>query len=94
LLVTAFENSSGSNTAIVIVNTSSSAVSNQAFSVGTQMGSWAQPWITSASYNLTPQASVAVSSGTVTYTIPATSVVTLYSPPIVLPPSGAHLVPY
>jgi len=94
LLVTAFENSSGSNTAIVIVNTSSSPVSNQAFSVGTQMGSWVQPWITSASYSLAPQASVAVSSGTVTYTIPATSVVTLYGPPIVLPPSGVHLVPY
>lgn len=76
LLVTAFTDPTGLLTAIVVVNTSSSAVSSQAFSVGTTMGATATPWITSSTYSLAAQSPVAVSSGTLTYTIPADSVVT------------------
>ena len=74
LLVSAYK-SPTSGAAIVVVN-NGSAVSNQVFSVGTTMGPSVIPWVTSSSANLVPQTPVAVSSGSFTYTIPASSVVT------------------
>jgi glucuronoarabinoxylan endo-1,4-beta-xylanase len=76
LLVTAFADSLNHNAAIVVVNTSGSAVTNQAISVGTAMGSSVVPWVTSSSLSLAAQSSVSVSSGSFTYTFPADSVVT------------------
>jgi O-glycosyl hydrolase len=76
LLVTAFTNSTGSQSAIVIVNTGSE-VSNQVLSVGTTMGSTVSPWVTSSTQSLAQQTPVTVSGGKITYTIPADSVVTL-----------------
>jgi glucuronoarabinoxylan endo-1,4-beta-xylanase len=64
-----------SGAAIVVVN-SGRAASDQVFSVGTAMGASVVPWVTSSSANLAPQAPVDVSSGSFTYTIPASSVVT------------------
>ena len=74
LLVSAYK-SPTSGAAIVVVN-NGSAVRNQVFSVGSTMGSSVIPWVTSSSANLAPQTPVAVSSGSFTYTIPASSVVT------------------
>lgn len=74
LLVSAYKSPEGA-AAIVVVN-DGSAVSKQVFSVGTTMGPSVIPWVTSSSENLAPQAPVAVSAGSFTYTIPASSVVT------------------
>ena len=78
LLVTAFQSPDNLLSAIVVVNSSGSSVSNQAFSVGTALGAAVTPWLTSSTQNLVAQSPVAVSSGTLTYTIPADSVVTFY----------------
>jgi glucuronoarabinoxylan endo-1,4-beta-xylanase len=74
LLVSAYK-SPTSGAAIVVVN-NGSKVSRQVFLVGTMMGSSVIPWVTSSSANLVPQTPVAVSSGSFSYTIPASSVVT------------------
>lgn len=74
LLVSAFEGPT-SGTAIVVVN-NGAAVNNQVFNVGTTMGTSVVPWVTSSTQNLQSQATVSVSSGSFTYTIPADSVVT------------------
>jgi len=76
LLVTAFTDPSGTQSAIVVVNTSSSAVSGQVFSVGNQLGTTVTPWITSSTMSLASQSPVSISSGAFTYTIPASSIVT------------------
>lgn len=75
LLVTAFQSPGSTQSAVVIVNNSSSDVT-QVFGVGTQMGSSVVPWITSAAMSLAQQSPAAVTDGSVTYTIPADSVVT------------------
>jgi O-glycosyl hydrolase len=76
LLVTGFENSVGTKTAVVVINMSGSAVTGQYFNVGSQMGASVTPWVTSATQNLVAQTSVAVSGGVFPYTIPASSIVT------------------
>lgn len=83
LLATAFKNSSGTQSTIVIVNNTASAANNQVFKVGAQMGSVVFPYVTSSTKSLEYQNEVAVSSGTVTYTIPADSIVTLTNVQIV-----------
>jgi glucuronoarabinoxylan endo-1,4-beta-xylanase len=77
LLVSAYKGPNG-GAAIIVVN-SGSAATNQAFSVGTTMGTSAVPWITSNTLSLQAQPAVAVSSGSFTYTIPAKSVVSFAS---------------
>jgi glucuronoarabinoxylan endo-1,4-beta-xylanase len=74
LLVSAYK-SRTSGAAIVVVN-NGWTVRNQVFSVGTTMGASVIPWVTSSTANLAPQTPVAVSSGSFTYTIAASSVVT------------------
>lgn len=51
LLVTAFTAPSNATSAVVVVNPSSSAVSNQTFSVGATMGSTVTPWTTNGGSN-------------------------------------------
>jgi len=75
LLVTAFASADNSDSAIVVVNTGPE-VSNQVFEVGTQMATSAVPWITSATLSLAQQTPVTITNGSLTYTIPAASVVT------------------
>jgi len=83
LLVTAFASPGEFLTAIVVINTSGSPANNQQFSVGTAMGSQVTPWVTSASFSLQSQNPVNVSSGSFSYTIPASSVVTFAGiPPV------------
>lgn len=77
LLVTAFTNPTGTQSAVVVVNTSNNVVASQAFSVGTQLGSAVTPWVTSSTLSLASQSRVSISAGTLTYNIPANSVVTL-----------------
>ncbi len=79
LLVTAFKSADSSKAAVVIVNNGPS-VSNQVFNVGTQMGTSVIPWITSASRSLEAEGRVPVINGSITYTIPAASVVTFAGP--------------
>jgi glucuronoarabinoxylan endo-1,4-beta-xylanase len=68
-----------SEAAIVVVNNIDSAVRGQVFSVGSvAKAAKVTPWITDATRSLAPQASIPVSSGPFTYTIPASSVVTFY----------------
>jgi glucuronoarabinoxylan endo-1,4-beta-xylanase len=80
LLVTAFQNASGTRHAIVVVNNSGSAVADQVFSVSTNMGSSVIPWVTSSTQSLANQPTVSISSGSFTYTIPADSVVSFVEP--------------
>lgn len=75
LLVTAFQSADTSQSAVVVVNSGSTA-SNQVFEVGTEMGTSVIPWITSSTQSLAPQTPVTVSGGWLTYRIPANSVVT------------------
>ena len=79
LLVTAFKSADSSQSAVMIVN-NGPAVSNQVFNVGRQMSTAVIPWITSATQFLEAQAGVPVTSGSIAYTIPATSVVTFVGP--------------
>ena len=81
LLVSAFQSADGTSSAMVIVNNSGSAVTNQTFIVGSQMGSQVVPWVTSSTQSLAAQSGVTVSGGTVTYNIPAQSIVTLVAGP-------------
>lgn len=74
LLVSAFQGPTG-GAAVVVVN-DGAAVNDQVFDVGTSMGTSVVPWVTSSTQDLQSQASVGVSSGSFTYTIPADSVVT------------------
>jgi glucuronoarabinoxylan endo-1,4-beta-xylanase len=78
LLITAFQNPTGSQAAVVVVNTTSNPIT-QTFAVGSSMGATALPYITSTSFNLAQQSSVAISGGAFTYTIPAASVTTFVS---------------
>jgi O-glycosyl hydrolase len=75
LLVTAFQSADNDAFAIVVVNTGSE-VSNQVFDVGTQTATSVVPWITSSTLSLAQQTSVTITDGSLTYTIPASSVVT------------------
>jgi len=75
LLITAFANPSGTGAAIVVVN-SGSTVNDQNFSVGAEMGATVVPWVTSAKQSLQKQPALRIASGSFTYTIPASSVVT------------------
>jgi len=74
LLVSAYKGPNG-GAAIVVIN-SGSAVTNQAFSVGTTMGTSVVPWITSPTMSLAAQAPVSVVRGNFTYALPALSVTT------------------
>jgi glucuronoarabinoxylan endo-1,4-beta-xylanase len=76
LLVSAYENSQGTESAMVVVNNSGSPVKNQTFSVGTAMGMIVTPWLTSSDLNLANRTPTIVSAGSFTYTIPAHSVMT------------------
>jgi O-glycosyl hydrolase len=78
LLVTAFQSADDTQSAIVVVNNTSSD-SAQVLNVGQQMAGAVVPWITSASQQLVQQSTVPTSDGTITYTIPADSVVTFVS---------------
>ncbi len=75
LLVTAFQSASNSQSAVVVVN-SGSTDSTQVFGVGTQMGTSVVPWVTSSTQSLAQQTPVTMSNGLLTYTVPASSVVT------------------
>jgi glucuronoarabinoxylan endo-1,4-beta-xylanase len=90
LLVTAYENSEGTESAVVVINDSASLVSEQVFRVGTAMGSSVTPWITSSAFNLSSQTATAVTAGSFTYTIPAHSVVT-FSGHVTLAPADGQL---
>ena len=79
LRVTAFENAEGTLGAVVVLNVSRYPVPNQAFAVGTTLGSNVTPWITSASKDLQPLSPVRISEGSFNYTIPANSLITFYS---------------
>ena len=96
LPTTAFQNASGTQSVIVIVNQGRFR-SNQRISVGVQMGSVVIPWITSANLNLAQQPSVAVIDGIIHYSVPAESVVTLQSDyaltPSFSPPAGTSSEP-
>jgi len=76
--MTAFQNASGTQSAIVIINQGLFR-SNQRIRVGAEMGSVVIPWVTSANLNLAQQPSVAVIDGTIHYSVPAESIVTLQS---------------
>lgn len=75
LLVTAFQSADNSDFAIVVVNTGPE-VSDQVFDVGMQMATSVVPWITSSTLSLAEQTPVTITDGSLTYTIPANSVVT------------------
>jgi glucuronoarabinoxylan endo-1,4-beta-xylanase len=76
-LITAFNNASSGNFAIVAVNTNASASIVQTFNLTNFPSvSSVTPWITSATLSLSNQAPVAVSGASFTYTLPAQSVVT------------------
>lgn len=76
LLVTAFQSANNGQSAVVVVN-SGSTDNTQVFGVGKQMGTSIIPWITSSTQSLVQQSPVAISGGSLTYTVPANSVVTL-----------------
>jgi len=76
LLVTAFVNTTATQSAVVVIN-DGKVTSNMSIVVGTQMGSLIIPWVTSATHNLAQQDSIPVTNGTVSYAIPAQSIVTL-----------------
>jgi glucuronoarabinoxylan endo-1,4-beta-xylanase len=96
LPTTAFQNASGTQTAIVIINQSPFR-SKQTIRVEEQMGSVVIPWVTSATLNLAQQPSVAVMDGAIHYSVPAKSVVTLQSNyaivPSFSPPAGTYSGP-
>jgi glucuronoarabinoxylan endo-1,4-beta-xylanase len=75
LLTTAFQSADNSQSAVVVVNSSSADI-NQVFAVGAQMGTSVVPWITSSTQSLAQQTAVTISEGLLTYTVPANSVVT------------------
>ena len=74
-LVSAFLSPDGTQSAIVVVNSGSTAAIEY-FDVGTQVGSSIVPWITSATQSLVQLPAVSVTNGLLSYTIPANSVVT------------------
>jgi glucuronoarabinoxylan endo-1,4-beta-xylanase len=96
LSTTGFQNASGTQSVIVIINQGRFR-SNQRISVGAQMGSVVIPWVTSADLNLAQQPSVAVIDGTIHYSVPAESIVTLQSDyaltPSFSPPAGTSSGP-
>src|SRR4029077_11227493 len=96
LPTTAFQNASGTQSVIVIINQGRFR-SNQRISVGEQMGSVVIPWVTSANLNLAQQPSVAVIDGKIHYSVPAESIVTLQSDyaltPSFSPPAGTSSEP-
>ena len=91
LLITAFQSPDGTQSAVVAVNNTASS-SDQVLSVGTEMGGSVVPWITSATQSLAQQSPVTVGGGTVSYTIPADSVVTFVSNNSLAPPTGLTAV--
>ena len=74
VLVSAFKSPTG-KLVIVAVNRSGSSVSST-FTLAGVAGTTMVPWLTSATSNLTQQPSVDVRSGSFTYTLPASSLVT------------------
>jgi O-glycosyl hydrolase len=76
LLVTAFQNQTRTESAMVVVNTRADPVTEQRFEVASDMGDSVTPWITSSSHSLAPQKNVPVIDGALTFTIPAQSIVT------------------
>jgi hypothetical protein len=96
LPTTGFQNASGTQSVIVIINQGRFR-SNQRISVGVQMGSVVIPWVTSANLNLAQQPSVAVIDGTIHYSVPTESIVTLQSDyaltPSFSPPAGTSSGP-
>lgn len=96
LPTTAFQNASGTQSTIVIINQSPFR-SNQTIRVGAQMNSVVIPWVTSATLNLVQQPSVAVIDGKIHYSVPAKSIVTLQSDyaimPTFSPPAGTYSGP-
>jgi glucuronoarabinoxylan endo-1,4-beta-xylanase len=75
LLVTAFQNATGTQSSIVVINPDRAQV-NQTFSVGAKVGSAVTPWVTSRRLSLAPQPAIPVENGSFTYTLPANSIVT------------------
>jgi glucuronoarabinoxylan endo-1,4-beta-xylanase len=75
ILVSAYKQTSSGNFAIVVINRNASSVS-QEFSLAGFTSSSVTPWITSASLNLSQQASVSVSESSFTFTLPADSITT------------------
>ena len=76
LLATAFQDQTGIQFAIVVVNKASSPVQGQAFLVGAAVRDSVIPWITSSTQSLVRQSPVAVAGGRFVYSVPARSVVT------------------
>lgn len=75
LLISAFRDLPGANFAVVVVNSGSSALQTISLSGAPSFAS-VTPWITSSTYSLVAQSPVPISSGSWTYTIPASSIVT------------------
>ena len=75
LLVSAFQSADGTQSAVVVVNPSSSSTT-QFFGLGAQMGTSVTPWVTSAGQSLISQPTINVVNGVLSYSIPADSVVT------------------
>jgi glucuronoarabinoxylan endo-1,4-beta-xylanase len=73
--VSAYKDRVSDNFAIVAINNNSSAV-NQTFSFTGIAPNSVTPWVTSATLSLAQQSAVAVSNGSFTYTLPASSIVT------------------
>jgi len=76
ILVSAYKDPSTGNFVIVAVNQSSSS-SSQSFALNGFSAATVTPWITSSTLSLAQQTAVSLNSGTFSYTLPASSVVSL-----------------
>jgi O-glycosyl hydrolase len=76
LLVTAFQNETGDESAVVLVSKRSSSVLTE-FEIGSAMRGPITPWLTSGDHSLARQAPVNVAAGTFSYSVPGESIVTL-----------------
>jgi len=87
LLVSAYKDPASGNISIVVINPSGSA-SSQTFSFNGFPPNSVTPWVTSATLSLAQQSAVAVSNGSFTYTLPASSVVTFVGQNPTSPPAA------
>jgi glucuronoarabinoxylan endo-1,4-beta-xylanase len=74
--LTAYKDSTLTKIVLVAINTNTSATS-QAFSISGTVPTKVTPWITDATRDLVAQSSQTLTSGSFTYSLPATSVTTL-----------------
>jgi glucuronoarabinoxylan endo-1,4-beta-xylanase len=75
-LISAYQNPTNGNFAIVAINTNTTMAISQTFTLTNVSASSVTPWMTTSNLSLASQIPVAVSGSSFTYTLPALSVVT------------------